>query len=239
MRISSHFRIALLIALPVVVFLLTDSAADESKNTGNQNSEYKNHTSEKSHASVHLNENSEKKQWGINPFGEHNSDRVEIQPIEVQIETPDPESPTDTQLAKFWASGGLTFMQPGAEQLMREILEDPGKSKILALCSSVLEMKQSGSATEYVDQFKYGINDILYIDSATGRKEFLLDRVEWIQKIFLDLEEPIISANNEPDSFLWQKCMSQTDYQTLLLPLKRNFIRMTKLYIARPFSDPP
>jgi hypothetical protein len=168
--------------------------------------------------------------WGMSPFGSGKPLTEEEKPVFKKPNTewktrgfnginyvfgegnPKEVSMSESELSKFWENGGSLYMTQRAEKYMKDFLSNDNLTSLEEKCSESLHFPKN-----------MDLENILYIDKKTGRKEFKIEFMMEVENAFADFDDQSASPK-------WRNCLSQDEFNEFYLPLRNLYLESTGNY---------
>lgn len=178
--------------------------------------------------------------WGMSPFGSGKPlEEEEDDPLEWKTRTlsgityvfgegnPKEVAINNSKINNYWKNGGETYMNGIAEYAMRDLIQNTDSAFIFNQCVGVLDHGNYDRNLEWRRiSFEIKMEDVLYVDAATGRKEFHMNKIAWISDMLAQLEGGD-----------WQKCLSDNDHSSRFIPLGKQYLAIMLNYGSQPYSN--
>ena len=185
--------------------------------------------------------------WGMSPFGsgkplteeekpKFKKPNTEWKPRTINGVTyvfgqgnPKEVSMSEDELKKFIENGGREYMTAKAENAMKEFLENPNLINFYEKCQQVMNHDDIEIESWRHISKNLNMEDILYINTENGRKEFNKDKIEGINQTFLEFDNLSLNENDRK----WNECLSKNEYKEIFTPLQQKYLEITKQYYAQ------
>lgn len=118
-------------------------------------------------------------------------------------------------LRDYWDNGGTFYMTQRAELYMKDFLASENLPILEEKCAGVVHLPANKD-----------LNDVLYVDQTTGRKEFS-------QGFMNDIENALSELTDVGDLPKWRSCLSQNEYNEVYIPLRNQYLESTFNYRLR------
>lgn len=132
-------------------------------------------------------------------------------------------------LEDFWKNNGNGYITPESEKSMKTFLENPDLPYFLERCYKQIDW-YSDQREFYQEWEKFptnlDMNDIMYVDENTGRKEFKTNTMLSLNQTFSNLDQLELDEKDRG----WAKCLSNNEYIQKFLPLREQFNQVAKNY---------
>jgi hypothetical protein len=132
-------------------------------------------------------------------------------------------------LEGHWRTNSRGYMTPEAEEAIKIFLGNPSLPYFLEKCYKQLDWYHEKPNLSEESKFPHNLDmeDMLYIDPETGRKEFDYNKIRILDAVFNYLDFKL-----EPDEAKrqWVQCLSPQEYKQHFLPLQLQIESVWRTY---------
>ncbi|MFZ4461687.1 MAG: hypothetical protein ACOYN2_04080 [Patescibacteria group bacterium] len=132
-------------------------------------------------------------------------------------------------LKSHWKAGGKGYMTAEAEKALKTFLDNPSLPYFIEKCYKQINWYHQGENVQEWNKFPNDLSmeNLMYVDPETGRKEFKYDTMITIAGAFNSMDNRL---EEDVSKRLWSQCLSQVEYVQHFQTLDSQFQAVWKNY---------